>query len=363
MSKILFLTPNLSSGGAEKQLMTIAKLLKEKGMDVEIVCYTKGDFYVHLFKEDNIPIHWHIFNNYLLRLVGIRKLIRKGNFSAVISFLNTPNFLNNFAAIGGKKWKVITGERSSDEKKFSTLRGKVFGWFQRYSDFIVCNSHNANKIWLTYYPQYKKKLTTIYNAVELLKITNNYIPKRDRKTHIIIAASYSYVKNPIGVVKALSLLNDEEKCKIKVDWYGRKEVTIGNTRAYDKTKTLISNYSLQHILSLHEESRDIYNIMNQADFIALFSRYEGMPNIICEGMMLGKPIIMTRVSDHNKLVDETNGLLCDWDDIYSIRDTFISAISLDENSIREMGINSKIKADMLFSREQISKQWADLIKM
>jgi len=358
---ILLLTPNLSSGGAERQLVTVAKLLKEEGIDIQIICYAKGDFYAHILEEANIPVQWHIFSNYLFRLIGIRKIIRNSNFDAVISFLDTPNFLNNFAALGGKKWKVITGERSSNESKFSNFRGKLFAWFQRYSDFIVCNSENAKGMWIREYPQYKKKLKTIYNTVELQEVTSLYLPKREGKTHIVIAASYSYNKNPIGVVKALSLLSCEDKFKIKIDWYGRKEVTRANTMAYDEAKSLISSYGLESVIMLHEEVKGIHDIMYQADFIGLFSKYEGMPNSICEGMMLGKPIIMTKVSDFTKLVDKTNGFLCDYDNTNSIREAFISAISLNESILKEMGRNSKIKAEMLFSREQVSKQWYDLI--
>jgi len=361
VAKILFLTPNLSSGGAEKQLVTVAKLLKKEGMDIQIICYAKGDFYAHMLEEDSIPVEWHIFSSYVVRLFGIRKLIRNGNFDAAISFLDTPNFLNNFAVLGGKKWKVITGERSSNERKFANFKGKIFAWFQRYSDFIVCNSENAKNMWIRKYPKYKKKLKTIYNTVELHNITSIYVPKIGGKTHIIIAASYSYNKNPIGVIKALSLLSHEEKSKIKIDWYGRKEVTTGNTKAYDEAKALISRHNLENVIMLHEEVKGIHDIMYHADFIGLFSKYEGMPNSICEGMMLGKPIIMTKVSDFTKLVDKTNGFLCDYDNVYSIRDTFISATSLDENMLKEMGRNSKIKAEILFSREQISKQWYDLI--
>ena len=62
--QILLLTPNLSSGGAEKQLVTVAKLLKEKGIDIRIICYARGDSYAHILEEANIHVQWHIFGNY-----------------------------------------------------------------------------------------------------------------------------------------------------------------------------------------------------------------------------------------------------------------------------------------------------------
>ena len=54
---------------------------------------------------------------------------------------------------------------------------------------------------------------------------------------------------------------------------------------------------------LYERNKDVDNIMNNTYFIGLFSEFEGFQNVICEGMMLGKPIIMSRVSDYKDLVD------------------------------------------------------------
>jgi len=45
--KLLLLIPSLGSGGAERQLVTLAVLFKRKGLDVEFLIYRK-DFF--LFK-------------------------------------------------------------------------------------------------------------------------------------------------------------------------------------------------------------------------------------------------------------------------------------------------------------------------
>lgn len=58
MKKILFLSGNLSSGGAERQMVTIAILLSKKGYDVEFACYGEGDFYSYLLEKEKIKIHW-----------------------------------------------------------------------------------------------------------------------------------------------------------------------------------------------------------------------------------------------------------------------------------------------------------------
>lgn len=358
---ILLIIDSLGSGGAQRQVVTLAKLFKEKNFDVSVLCYAQEDFFSKSLENSAIPIHWEIEPNFLKRILRIRRFIRKGEYDAVISFMDTPNFLNNFAAIGGRSWKVITSERSSKEQYLFTKQGKIFGWFQRFSDAIICNSYNAMAMWEKHYPNYKEKLSVIYNPVLLPEITQIYIPKKNGKLHVVIAASYQYLKNPIGLINAISLMSQEEKSELQVDWFGRKEVSKGNTRAYDESTELIHQFEIQDTIRLNNESKDIANIMNNSDVVALLSKLEGLPNAICEGMMLGKPIIMTKVSDYQELVDDSNGVLCDWDKPETIKNALLFMMERKNQELITMGQQSKKKAHRLFSKEIITDKWMDVI--
>lgn len=164
------------------------------------------------------------------------------------------------------------------------------------------------------------------------------------------------------MIKALILLNENERKKIKVDWYGRIEVTKGDRRAYDDAVSLIEDNNLHDIIQLHKPTNDILNRMNEADVVALLSELEGLPNAICEGMMIGKPIIMSKVSDYSVLIDNSNGLLCEWNKIESIKNAIIYMMNLKSDDLIEMGKVSKNKAEVLFSSSIILKQWVNLIE-
>jgi len=262
MNRVLFLIDNFCSGGAQRQMTTIAVLLKQKGYDVSFLTYSSGDFFKEKIEEQNIPIYKISTTNYLNRILKIRHYIRKGNFDAVISFLDTPNFLNCFAAIGKHKWKVITSERSCNESIFYNIKTKIFNWFQRYSDVIVCNSERAKQMWIKHCPKYGKKIKVIYNTVQLPKINTRYIPMKDNKIHIVVGASYQALKNPIGVIKALSLLNNEEKNKIQIDWYGRINTDIKKQSIiYKEATQLIKDLNLSNYIKLHAESNKIQEFM------------------------------------------------------------------------------------------------------
>lgn len=354
--------PSLGSGGAERQLVTLALLFKQKGIEVECLLYHKDFFYIHLLQEHSIKVHIISPKNYLDRILTVRKFIISNNYDTAISFLESADFLNCFSSIGYKNTKSITTELSAKKTTFTSFKGKIFSWFRRYSDVIVCNSYNSMNMWKRYYPNYSEKLSVIYNPVILPVISSNYVLKKNSKLNLLIAASYQYLKNPIGLVKALILMDEEMRNKIDVQWYGRKEVNEGDSRAYDEAMTLIKKNNLQKVIFLNDATKDIANKMNSADIVGLFSELEGLPNAICEAMMIGKPIIMSKVSDYERLVDDSNGFLCDWNSPESIMNALEKAINLSEKELLCLGNNSKDKALKLFSSDYVLDQWLKVIK-
>lgn len=360
--RILFISPSLAQGGAERQIVNVALNLKARGYDVEFLCYSNGDFYEELLLKAGVPIKW-ILHNYTRRLIACTLYIHKRKYDALVSFMPTPSFIACFAAMVFKRWRVITGERSSIIRQPKTTLERFSIWLRHYSDAIVCNSDNARRMWEDLFPQYIEKLKTIYNTVEQRRITVTYKPKKDDKLHICIAATVYAAKNPVGLINAFVLMNEQERQKIVIDWYGKEEAETGKREVYDETCRLIEEHKLKESIRLQPATKDIGNRMMEADCVALFSKYEGLPNAICEGMSLGKPIIMTRVSDYGVLVDEgMNGYLCDSDNPESIKEALLKMAIETPERLKEMGVCSKHKASELFSEERVIDQWQKLIE-
>ena len=360
--KILFLIAELCSRGAEHQMVTLARLLKADGHDVSFLCYYTNNFFEHILIDQGIPVQWLPSMGCIKRMIKIRNIIRNSNYNAVVSFLITDNFLNNFAAIGGHSWKVVTGERSSKESLLTSRKGRIFAWFQRYADNIVCNSENARKMWIKHYPQYESKLLVIYNTVQIPKLENTHELRKDGKTHIIIAGAYAYVKDPYSLIHAVSLLSKEQQNKIIVDWYGKIGTNREADRIYKVCQKLIEVYGLEETFILHDATIQIADRMNEADVVALISRWEGLPNSICEGMAIGKPVIMTRISDYTVLIDERNGWICTSGFPDSIARVLIEIINTSDENLIARGEASKEKARHLFLDKKILKDWLNLLK-
>jgi len=361
MKRLLFINPRLATGGAERQIVTVACLLKQSGYSVDFLCYSYGDFFENTLKKEGIKVYWKQ-HNYLFRLISCTRFIQKGNYDVVISFLPTPCFINCFSAMIRKKWKVITGERSSVVKRPRNIFEKFSLWLYRYSDVIVCNSDNARHLWESTYPHLTNKMMTIHNAV-LAKCDDNatYSPRKNDKLHICVAARFSHVKNSIGVINALLQMTVEERNRFVIDWYGMQTINLTDSSVYDETRRLIENNGLESCFITHEETNDIMNKMWESDCVALFSKYEGFPNTICEGMTIGKPVILSRVSDYDLIV-ENNGILCDWDNPASIKDAILTMAGKSIAELESMGKESKKKAEALFSPDVIKDMWINIIE-
>lgn len=363
MKKIILFTDNLGSGGAQRQVANVAVLLKKAGYDVSVLVYQDNPFYKHILDENDVPLALEESNGTLSRLMSIRKYLKKSGADVVISFLAVPCFVACFSKMGHKKWKLITTERSAKLSTFTAKKFRFFNKFERFADAKVGNSHNAINMWKKYYPQYNDKYSVIYNHIrvpdEYCADGHEYL--NDGKVKLAVAASYQELKNPLRVIEAVNLLTDEQKSKLEINWYGSQEVTTGNTEVYDKAVSMIKKYNLENCIHLHNETNEIYKIMQDSDVVGLFSTVEGLPNTICEAMTIGRPIVMSKVSDYDVLVSD-NGYLCDPERVESIKDALVKLVDTPKEELERMGNSSKEKAKELFSAEAITRQWIDIIE-
>ena len=361
--KIVCFTESLGAGGAQRQLVNLAVMFKVWGHEVAFLTYRQEDFFKVYLDQAGITVYQASSRNYLDRILSVRKYLRTSNADIVLSFLEVPNFIACVSALGNHSWKLVATELSAKPETFKGLRHKIFLVFQRLADRIVCNSKNAEAMWRQNCPHFSKKLTTIYNPILIDEKVLNCQNQCD-KSHrtIVIPASYQFIKNPTRLIEAVHRLTPEEKKRICIEWYGKKEPRIGDTAAYDRSVHLINIYNLSNIIKLHEQTSDIFHIMERADAIGLFSTVEGLPNAVCEGMMLSKPIIMSRVSDYDMFSSSGGVYLCNADSVESIQKAISLFINASNEELQRMGNANKLLAEKLFDPEYITEQWMGLFK-
>lgn len=302
--KILCVIDSLGSGGAQRQIVELAKGFKEKGNDVSFLIYHNICFFKSELDSYNIKVNIIDEKNYLKRIFKMRKFIRNSASDGVVSFLDASNFIAEFSSFPKRNWRLLVCERSADPRILKSLKRVFFRWMHIFSDVIITNSH-ANKKMINRIVPYllNNKINVIYNILDFKKWKpdNQNLFKKSNKLEIIVAATQTYYKNAIGLVEAVNKLNFEERKKLKINWYGK---IIDNSSKEVRKKILY--YNLNNTIKFYNQTENIYEKYLESDAVALFSFFEGLPNTVCEGMMLQKPVIASDVSDVSLLLKNKN---------------------------------------------------------
>ena len=356
--KIILFTDSLGAGGAQRQLVGLAKLLKDNGYNVSVCTYHNIDFYKNILDENNIVNDVVYSKNYIQRIFSISKYLKKENPDWVISYQESPSLIACLAKLLGGKFKLIVSERNTTQHIGTNEKVRFF--LYRIADKIVPNSYSQEKFLVEHYPWMIDKIATITNFVDLDKFSYHQ-KKRSAKPLIAVAATIWTPKNTLGLIEAVKVLS-EKRYSFKVEWFG---IVKGQESNYlNKCKELIDKYNLQEYIELLPKTTEIHEKYKLCDYFCLPSFYEGTPNVICEAISTGRPIICSNVCDNPIYVRENyNGYLFNPNNPNDIANNIEKALLLSENQYTEMCINSRKNAEKLLSEEKFVNKYIRIIKI
>jgi glycosyltransferase involved in cell wall biosynthesis len=362
--RILCVIDSLNCGGAQRQICELAKGFKERGNDISFLVYHNIPFFNTYLDKAGILITQIPEGRYLNRIIRMRRFIRKGNYDAVLSFLEAPNFICEVSGLPFRRWKLVVGERNSDPGISKSLKLRLYRCFHIFADYVVANSYsNIQKVRKVNPFLRLSKCKVIYNIVDFdrWKPPVNFECHKDSKLKLIIPARHTAQKNLNGLLEALVLLNSEEQDKIKIEWYGDRinEPFIDSSFPEGKLKTTRSG--LTDIISYYPATADITALIQDADAVGLFSFYEGFPNALCEAMACGKTIICSEVSDLPAFLSHDINLLCNPSQIQTIKSSLSYLINLSPTRLKQIGMENERIAKEKFHREAIISDYLELL--
>jgi len=349
--KVLCVIDFLSSGGAQRQLVNMAVAFKEKGYDVDFLVYYNHDFYSSLLQQHDIEVHLIRSTNHFDRILKIRRFIRNGNFNVVLSFLQTVNFICELSGFPYRKWRLIVGERSANPNILKSTKLKFYRFFHLFADHIVANSYQNISLVRQINPFLAaKKCHVVYNMIDhsIWCPSTSYVPLKNGFFNLVVLARYNLLKNPIGLIEAVNVLPDIYKRRLKVRWYGE----VKKDEAFEQAILLTEEYGLQNCICLNTECKDVLPLIQEADCIGLFSFHEGMPNVVCEGMAVGKPIMCSNVSDIPRLLKNPKYYF-NPHNIQEIKETIMYFMDLSDEELIEVGNENRRMSKVYFDHETV----------
>lgn len=350
-NNIAVFVKNLTSGGAEKQAVLLAKALAGE-YEMHYIIFNGHKVhqkYLDLLGEDH-RIHVVSFKGgHFSRFSQFVSYIKANRISVIFSYLTAANL---YACMAGMvtNVKVVTG-----------IRNAKLPLGRRIADRILTN-HFANKTVVNCFSGNTKFVSQGFNSEKLVVIPNcfeNISPyqekqKEDGNIHVITVGRFVPQKDYPTAIRAFSQAFGEcPNLWFDIVGYGEQEMEI---------RSLVKDSGLEKCSTIYINPDNIPELLQNASIYLSTSLFEGTSNSIMEGLNANMPIIATNVGDNYKLVsDRVNGYLETTGDVDAIAKDMVT-LCQDEELRKRMAMAGKKNLKDNYSVEIFRDRYMELIR-
>lgn len=359
MMRIVIVISSLTCGGAEKNVAMLANYWSSKGYTISIVTLDSSNNIPFFYLDPKICLNqiaaykhsesfFSAISNNFQRVFKLRSIFSKIRPNLILSFMDRTNVLALLAAFC-MQIPVIVSDRNDPARKnpgriWSILRS----WTYPLANQVVVQTIGfvefySSSLW--------KKIAIIPNAIEKPPIQELGDRGDIPSPAIISIGKLKFQKGFDVLISSFALLKE------KLPAWSLVIFGEGDERLF--LQSLISKYSLEKSVHLMGQTRAPYFYLRHSNIFVLTSRYEGFPNVLCEAMACGLPVITTNCSPAiDEIVDhESNGFIVG-SEAEVISDNILLLVNNSE--LRErVGENAKRIVEK-FELETISRKWENL---
>lgn len=357
MKRILLITENLGSGGAERQICGLAAMLTKAGYTCRLITYVENQFYEPYLKRNEVDYEFvPTLRNKATRVFRVAKYVRDYKADVVISYLPSVNMAMCLAKFLFKA-KLIVSERNNNVG--ISLRDRIQFNIYRMADAIVPNSNCQGKFISKNFSFLSKKVHPIINFVDVNRFAPADNPLQNKTLRIVTVARYTQQKNVLTYMKAVRAVKDLG-LNVHFDWYGDKK---HNAAYYADIENVYRQLDIADYLTLHEPNQKIEEEYHRADVFCLPSLFEGYPNVVAEAMACGLPILCSNVYENPYIVEDgVNGFLFNPQDVDDIVSAIRKISNLTYDDRMEIGKRNRKLCLQRNTEERFLKSYVKLIE-
>ncbi len=349
---IVFFTPQMLGGGAEKITNTIMKLLDKSLFDVHLITLSKeGPAFAHV--PNDVTVHILNSSKTMFSLLKLRKTIVKLKPDILFSSLFRGHIALTLA-LSGIKRKPYLIFRSPNSPKLLINNNQIS---YIYRSFIELAYRKSNKI-IAQTPEMKDEIAFYHqihpNKIELLinpidqddidqKTLDCSTPFNSQYINIVAAGRLDYQKGFDVLIKSfVDVVKQNPLYRLFI---------IGDGAVDEKTslQTLVSTLGLSEYITFLGYKTNPYPYYKYANAYVLSSRWEGLPNVVLEALYLQTPVIATRcIPFLSELIHEgENGFLVNVEDSDDLSYNLLNLDKIQEKF--DLLNNSKEQINKLFN--------------
>jgi glycosyltransferase involved in cell wall biosynthesis len=352
MASVIILCKTFLKGGAEKQAITLAKLLTENKTKTILINWC-GD----QIDEANL----NYINSSSLRYIGLEgstltkfrsflKIVKSEEISIILSYLTLANFITGITKLFNRKIITIGGIRTDKLPFYKFFFERIV--HNHLNDATVFNNYSA-KIKFAKRGFRSSKIYVVHNAIHVTDFPD--CVHTDDCINLITVARFVGPKDfrtSLHSFKGLTERVSTKKFRYLLAGYGPMESEI---------RSLTKELGLEGSVEILINPKNIPDLLKASDIYLSTSLFEGLSNSIMEAMVAGLPIVATDVGDNQYLVKhEFNGYLVPCRDINATIQK-LELLAKSENLRKEFGRNSYNMVKDEFSEAKLTENYLSLL--
>lgn len=205
---------------------------------------------------------------------------------------------------------------------------------------IVCNSRGGEEYWETQLPESRPHIIRNGLPVHLIERTAPALPP-----------GFAHTEAPI--VLYVGRLKATKNLKVFLEalqWIKRQQnvlgILCGEGPQRPELEAMIREMRLETNIHFtgHLQTSSVWALMKKASVFVSLSEYEGCPNAVMEAMACGCPLVLSDISAHREILDESCALFVDPSDIRHTAGVIVQALgNEDTNKRRTLIAREKIQ--------------------
>jgi glycosyltransferase involved in cell wall biosynthesis len=293
--KILYLITGLRLGGAEHQLLILAKNMLKEGYDVQVIAMESGGVMIGQFLEAGIVARELAIKKVgTLRLgyITFKKVVDDFKPDVIHSHMIHANLFARVFKLFNKKYKVINTAHNIQEG--SNVMMKAYSLTRGLADWSTNVSREAYEYFVSKGYFDSKKSSYVPNAIDTAKFERGPVTSRQLHAELGIkpntflffsAGRLEPQKNYRMLLKSFALVRKQvDNAYLVIAGEGREEAML---------KELSGDLQINTYVRFLGRRSDMPFLLNESDCFVLSSSYEGFGMVVAEAMVAGTPVIAT----------------------------------------------------------------------
>jgi glycosyltransferase involved in cell wall biosynthesis len=313
----MLLTSSLHYGGAERQVVELAKHLDRRRFE-PILCCLDGTRTLFDLNPSPTPIVMARRRAKFdpLPVGQVAWTLWRRSIDVAHCFLFDAELIGRLAGRLAGVRAIIASERNSDYRPMS-IKDRLQRLTRPFVDLMIANSHAGKRYAVGHLGFAADRVAVVHNGVDTERFTTG--DQSMARTRLGIPADASVVgmfasfkeqKNHAMYFRAARRILERQPntwflCVSYVPWYPWSHRTTDQYQA--SLRGLLENARLGDRMKILTDRTDVEQLYRACDITVLTSRREGTPNVVLESMASGVPVIATDVADNALLLDEASG--------------------------------------------------------